>query len=72
MVFETCGHHVDLGPAVQQFARKVLLLRRIMARYPDYQAKAKAAICAYSQQGREKEQASTLVLPWLSSLTWGL
>ena len=31
VVFETCGHHIDLDPAVQQLARKVLLLRRSMA-----------------------------------------
>ena len=52
MVFTYNNKKTDLDPQVQQLVRKVLLLRRIIAKYPKHLTTAKAAICAYTQQGK--------------------
>ena len=51
MVFTYNNQKADLDPNIQQVVRKVTLLRRITATYPKLTTTAKAAICAYTQQG---------------------
>ena len=48
MVFEACSAGGDLDPMVQQLVRKVMLMKRIMAKYPQTKIKVKSAICAYT------------------------
>ena len=52
MVFTLNSQRIDLDPCIQQVVRKVLLLRRVTAKYPKLTTTAKAALCAYTQQGK--------------------
>ena len=52
MVFSYNNQKADLDPNIQQVVRKVALLRRITAKYPKLTTIAKAAICAFTQQGK--------------------
>ena len=52
MVFAFNNQKADIDPQVQQLVRKVVLLRRVTAKYPTLLTTAKAAICAYEQQGK--------------------
>ena len=53
MVYETCSEGSDLDPMVQQLVRKVMLLKRIMSKYPKVEIKVKSAICAYTIEGKK-------------------
>ena len=58
MVFAFNNQQTDLDPLVQQLVRKVLLLRRVTAKYPALATTAKAALCAYEQQGKRGTTAT--------------
>ena len=58
MVFAFNNKKVDPDPQIQQLVRKVLLLRRVTAKYPALTTTARAALCAYTQQGKEGTTAT--------------
>ena len=61
MVCEGCSGRPDLDPKVIQLIRKVMLLKRIMAKYPAIVIKARSVLCAYTIQGNKRFRN----YPWL-------
>ena len=52
LIMELCSTNGDIDPQVCMLVRKVTLLLRIFAKYPQAKTKAKSLICAYTTQHR--------------------
>ena len=57
LVMELCSTNGEIDPRIHMLTRKVVLLLRILAKYPETKVKVQALLCAYHTQHRKGTEA---------------
>ena len=58
MTFEACsGKGKDLDPGVCKFARKIMILARTIAKYPEADEKVKKIVVGYNKRKRKEKKS---------------